>query len=101
MTTNYIHRIWTYTNYINVSNTQQVGSLPTAQDVIQEVLDVKEVKTRRGSQYQLFLVKWLGKPATESTWVAEDELQRIGPEIYAEISKVFASDIGRFSRGGE
>ena len=81
---------------------EQVGNLPTIQqDVIQKVLDVKEVKSRRGHQYRRFLVKWLGKPVTESTWVAEDELQQLDPEIYAEVSKVFASDIDLFSRGGE
>lgn len=60
---------------------------------------MKRVKSWPGTQYQPFLVKWLTKPATESTFVAEDELQQIDPKIYAEVR--FALDVGLFSRGGE
>lgn len=58
--------------------TEQVASLSTTQqDVIQEVLDFRDVKSRYGTLYPQFLIKWLGKPATESTWVAGDELKQI------------------------
>ena len=46
----------------------QVQQLPIAKaDVIEDVLDVKEARSRRGNSYRKFLVKWLGKPTTEST----------------------------------
>ncbi|MBA0697809.1 hypothetical protein Goari_021334 [Gossypium aridum] len=39
--------------------------------------------SRRGDQYRRFLVKWLGKPASENTGIAEEKLQR------AKVVKVF------------
>ncbi|XP_026416882.1 uncharacterized protein LOC113312337 [Papaver somniferum] len=36
-------------------------------DVIQEVLDMKETRSRRGNMYRQFLVKWLGKTTKSST----------------------------------
>ena len=39
-------------------------------DVIEDSLDVKEVRLRRGNQYERFSVKWMGKPAGENTWFA-------------------------------
>ena len=46
----------------------QVQQLPIAKaDVIEDVLDVKEARSRRGNSYRKILVKWLGKPTTEST----------------------------------
>ncbi|EEF33189.1 conserved hypothetical protein [Ricinus communis] len=41
-------------------------------DVPVDVLDVKMVKSRRGNSYRLSLVKWLGRPANESAWVADE-----------------------------
>ncbi|EOY08377.1 Uncharacterized protein TCM_022739 [Theobroma cacao] len=54
----------------------QIQHLPIAKvEVIEDVLDVKEVRSRRGNPYRRLLVKWLGKPANESTWIAEEELK--------------------------
>lgn len=51
-----------------VSVEVQIQQLPQAPaDVVEDVLDVKEVKSRRGNQYRRFLVKWLGKHASEGT----------------------------------
>lgn len=58
-------------------------------DVIEDSLDVKEVRLRRGNQYERFSVKWMRKPAGENTWFAEVELRKTNPAIYAEIAKVF------------
>ncbi|MBA0873156.1 hypothetical protein Goshw_028081 [Gossypium schwendimanii] len=33
--------------------------------------------SRRGDQYRRFLVKWLGKPASENTGIAEEKLQDV------------------------
>ncbi|GAV69553.1 Chromo domain-containing protein [Cephalotus follicularis] len=83
---------------------KQVDHLPKEKrEVVEDVLDVKEVNSRRGNQYRRFLVKWLGKPSSESTWIAEEELKKIDPEIYEEVVKVFAvpsfSPPGRIDAG--
>ena len=40
----------------------QVHQLPTMQpDVVEDMLDIKEVTSRRGNKYRQFLVKWLDK----------------------------------------
>ena len=53
-----------------------VEQLPKmSKDVIQEMLEVKEVNSRRGNLYKRFLIKWLGKPTSEATWISEDELK--------------------------
>lgn len=71
----------------------QIQQLPTmTRDIIEDVLDVREVRSRRGNPYRRFLVKWLSKPASESTWIAEEELKKVDPEIYAEFLKVYSSD---------
>ncbi|OMO50971.1 reverse transcriptase [Corchorus capsularis] len=81
---------------------EQVQQLPAAKsDVIEDVLDVKEVRSRRGNMYKRFLVKWLGKPATESTWIAEEELKQVDPEIYEEFIKVYSSEPSLFQTRGE
>lgn len=44
------------------------------------MLDVKEVRPKRGNK--------LHKLASENTCVAEEELQRVGTKIYADVVKV-------------
>nr|CAD1821732.1 unnamed protein product [Ananas comosus var. bracteatus] len=41
----------------------------------------------RGNRYRIFLVKWLGKTASESTWITEDELLKIDSDMYDEVSR--------------
>ena len=54
----------------------QVSQLTlTKVNVVQEVLDVKEVRSRRGNLYRQILVKWLGKLENDSTWITEAELK--------------------------
>lgn len=80
--------------------TDQFQQYPNIQsEVIEDVLDVKEVKSRRGNQYRRFLVKWLGKPASESTWITEDELMKIDPDMHDEVVKVFSPESSFPSRG--
>ena len=81
---------------------KQASHLPKVQsDVIEDVLDVKEVTSRRGNQYKSFLVKWLGKPASESTWIAKEELKKNNPEMYAEVVRVFTPELVSFPTRGE
>ncbi|KAK8292735.1 hypothetical protein V6Z11_D06G139500 [Gossypium hirsutum] len=78
----------------------QVQQLPTTRlEVIEDVLDVKKVRSRRGNKYRRFLVKWLGNPASKITWIAEEKLQRVNPEIYAEVVKVFSPELSFPSQG--
>ena len=80
----------------------QVPQLPLATaDVVQEVLDVKEVRSRRGNPYRRILVKWLGKPAGDSTWITEAELKRVDPAIYEEFVKAYSSEPSLFSTRGD
>ncbi|KAF5731906.1 hypothetical protein HS088_TW18G00592 [Tripterygium wilfordii] len=79
---------------------EQIEHLPKLKpDVIEEVLGVKEVTSRRGKQYRSFLVKWSGKPATESTWIAEKELERLDPKIHVEVARIFSPESSSFSHG--
>lgn len=68
-------------------------------EVTEDVLDVKEIKSPRGNQYRRFLMKWLSKLASESTWIAEDELQKIDPKMYVETLKVFSPESSFPCRG--
>lgn len=36
-------------------------------------------------------MKWLGKHASEGTWITEEELKRVDPKRYAEVFEVFSS----------
>ncbi|CAL8178471.1 unnamed protein product [Prunus armeniaca] len=84
-----------------ISKEAQIQQLPKAQpDIVEDVLDVKEVTSRRGNQYRRFLVKWLGKNATENTWIAECDLKRIVPERYAEVVKAFSPESTSSPPGG-
>ncbi|KAL6271502.1 hypothetical protein ACE6H2_028413 [Prunus campanulata] len=84
-----------------VSKEAQIQQLPKAQpDIAEDVLDVKEVRSRRGNQYRQFLVKWLGKNATENTWIAEYDLKRIVAERYAEVVKAFSPESTSSQPGG-
>jgi hypothetical protein len=46
------------------------------------------------------LVKWLGKPTSESTWIDEGELKKIDPKLYAKTAEVFLSKPCFFQPGG-
>ena len=81
---------------------EQVGQLLTKQDdIVQEGLDVKEMTSRRGITYRRFLIKWLGKPACESTWISEEQLRKVDLEMCEEAAKVFSKDITNLSTRGE
>lgn len=47
-------------------------------EVIEEVLDMKEARSRRGNQNRKSLIKRLGlrESATKNTWISEEELKR-------------------------
>ncbi|ONH93382.1 hypothetical protein PRUPE_8G229300 [Prunus persica] len=68
--------------------------------IVEDVLDVKEVTSKKGNQYRRFLVKWLGKNATENTWIAEYDLKRIVAERYAEVVKAFSPESTSSQPGG-
>ncbi|KAI5656682.1 hypothetical protein M9H77_25475 [Catharanthus roseus] len=51
-------------------------------DIIQEVLDVKQVNLRRGNLYKHFLINRLGKPASEAIWISEAELKRVDERVF-------------------
>uniref|UniRef100_A0A6V7QV19 Integrase catalytic domain-containing protein n=1 Tax=Ananas comosus var. bracteatus TaxID=296719 RepID=A0A6V7QV19_ANACO len=46
----------------------------------------------KGNRYRRFLVKWLGKPTSESTSITEDELMKIDSDMYDEVVKVFSPE---------
>ncbi|GAV75137.1 Chromo domain-containing protein, partial [Cephalotus follicularis] len=60
-------------------------------EVIEEVLGMTEARSRRGRSYLRFLVKWLGKPSIESTWISEEELKRVDLAVY-EYVHTFSSE---------
>ncbi|EOY03065.1 Uncharacterized protein TCM_017489 [Theobroma cacao] len=50
----------------------------------------------QGTRIRQFLVKWLGKLANESTWIAEKELKRVDPNIYEKYVKAHSSEPSLF-----
>ena len=48
---------------------------------IEYVLDDQLVSTRQG-RYQIFLVKWRGKPHFENTWITTTDFQKLNPDLY-------------------
>lgn len=49
--------------------------------------------------YRRFLIKWLGKSPSESTWITEEELQRADPEAYEEFMKAYSSELSSLPAG--
>ena len=45
------------------------------------VLNDQLVSTRQG-RYQIFLVKWRGKPHFENTWITTTDFQKLNPDHY-------------------
>lgn len=45
-------------------------------------------------------MKWLGKNTSESTWITEEELNRLDPKIYAEVFEVFSPGSSSSQPGG-
>ncbi|KAK4855221.1 hypothetical protein QYF36_005223 [Acer negundo] len=48
-------------------------------EVIEAVIQVREMKTRAGS-YVRFLVKWIGRLDCENSWISEEEFMKIDTE---------------------
>ena len=48
---------------------------------IEYVLNDQLVSTRQG-RYQIFLVKWRGKPHFENTWITTTDFQKLNPDLY-------------------
>ena len=48
---------------------------------IKYVFDDQLVSTRQ-SGYQIFLVKWQGKPHSENTWITTTDFQKLNPDLY-------------------
>nr|CAD1844162.1 unnamed protein product [Ananas comosus var. bracteatus] len=77
-----------------------VANLPEEQaEVVEDILDVKEMKSRRGNFYGRFLIKWLGKSPSESTWITEEELQRADLGAYEEFMKAYSSELSSLPAG--
>lgn len=50
------------------------------------MLDKKEVATR-GRKYRKYLVKWVGLPYEDSSWISEEELRTLDREGMAAFRK--------------
>ena len=56
-------------------------ALPPAQkEHIDAILDEQTVSTSDGG-VQRFLVRWRGRPESDTTWITRAELQRIDPDL--------------------
>ena len=45
---------------------------------VEKILDNKVKKTTRGNEYFEYLVKWVGHPVEDSTWLTTTMLQKSG-----------------------
>ena len=57
---------------------------------IEDVMDIRTTTTRKGT-HRRYLVKWKGRPLTDSTWIDAEELQLQRPDIYQQLLKAFSS----------
>ena len=50
-------------------------------DVIDRILD-EQIRSTRGRDYHRFLVRQQGKPELKDSWIIQEELQQIDPDLY-------------------
>uniref|UniRef100_A0A2N9H353 Chromo domain-containing protein n=1 Tax=Fagus sylvatica TaxID=28930 RepID=A0A2N9H353_FAGSY len=53
---------------------------PTHKESINAILDEQVVFTRDGT-VQRFLVRWHGRPESDCTWIAREDLQQLDPDL--------------------
>ena len=66
---------------------------------IKYVFDDQLVSTRQ-SGYQIFLVKWQGKPHSEYTWITTTDFQKLNPELYELYQASNSLESSSFKLGG-
>ena len=68
---------------------------------MEEVLDRKVVVTR-GGRYKKYLVKWLGLPYEDNTWISKEELKALDRQRWNTIeARGVQEDLHLFLRWGD
>ena len=65
---------------------------------VEYVLDDQLVSTRQGG-YQIFLVKWQGKPHSENTWITTTDFQKLNPDLCELYQASNSSELSSFKQG--
>ena len=77
------------------------ATLPKRGERIERVIDDKIVTTRN-KDYQRYLVHWQGRPDSEDSWITQEELQRINPDLleyYQSLNNPYSSGSSSFHPG--
>jgi hypothetical protein len=72
---------------------------PKEKDIVEDILDDQIVSTRQGG-YHKFLVKWKNRPASDSTWITKEDLQRIDPDILERYYSFISPESSSLQPGG-
>ncbi|CAK9155609.1 unnamed protein product [Ilex paraguariensis] len=54
---------------------------PRVKEETEDIIDHQLVSTRGGG-YQKYLIKWIGGPLSDCTWITDNELQCLNPNFY-------------------
>ncbi|CAL2237612.1 unnamed protein product [Prunus armeniaca] len=72
---------------------------PKEKDIVEDILDDQIVSTRQGG-YHKFLVKWKNRPNSDSTWITQEDLQRIDPDILERYYSFISPESSSLQPGG-
>ncbi|CAB4263778.1 unnamed protein product [Prunus armeniaca] len=72
---------------------------PKEKDIVEDILDDHIVSTRQGG-YHKFLVKWKNRPNSDSTWITQEDLQRIDPDILERYYSFISPESSSLQPGG-
>ena len=53
---------------------------PVRKEQIEKILDDQVISTRNRG-YQRYLVRWLGRPDSDDSWISREELQELDPDL--------------------
>lgn len=59
----------------------RLPSLLKPQNKIEDILDDKIVSTKDGRSHK-YMVKWKDRPFSDCSWILEEDLIRIDPDLY-------------------
>nr|CAD1825689.1 unnamed protein product [Ananas comosus var. bracteatus] len=66
---------------VDIDGLTSRSDIETPSDGVEDILDVRESVTRRGT-HRRYLVRWRGRPLSDSSWVSEAELRQLREDLY-------------------
>nr|CAD1844638.1 unnamed protein product [Ananas comosus var. bracteatus] len=66
---------------VDIDGLTSRSDIKTPSDGVEDILDVRESVTRRGTHHR-YLVRWRGRPLSDSSGVSEAELRQLREDFY-------------------